>query len=102
MRVDRITEIINKTFPQASGFELEDLSHQHAGRAGTESHFKLLIVDAVFQGQSRVQRQRKINELLASEFEQGLHALTMRLLTPEEAEKQNVAFTVPNCQGNQN
>ena len=79
--------------------EITDESHMHAGRQGQESHFKILIVATEFDGQTRVMRQRSINQLLKEEFDQGLHALTMRLLTPDEFAKQANPFQSPNCQG---
>ena len=69
--------------------EIIDESHLHAGhagaRAGGDSHFKVLIVADVFDGRSRVDRQRLVNGLLADEFAAGLHALSLTTLTPDEA-----------------
>ena len=70
--------------------EVRDDSHMHAGHAGArpegETHFDVVIVSPDFEGQSRVVRQRSVYALLAAEFEGGLHALSVRALTPEEAE----------------
>jgi BolA protein len=49
-----------------------------------ETHFKILVASSEFSGLSRVQRQRRIYDLLATELKTGLHALTLRALTPEE------------------
>ncbi len=74
--------------------EIEDDSGRHAGhhheggvdgRAGGESHFNLLVVSTVFDGLSRVQRQRTINALLREELAGPVHALSIRALTPDEA-----------------
>ena len=74
--------------------EIEDDSGRHAGhhheggvdgRAGGESHFNLLVVSTVFEGLSRVQRQRTINALLREELAGPVHALSIRALTPDEA-----------------
>lgn len=74
--------------------ELEDDSHRHAGhhheggmdaKPGGESHFNLRIVAEAFDGQSRVQRQRTVNALLADELSGPVHALSIRALTPAEA-----------------
>ena len=74
--------------------EIEDDSGRHAGhhheggvdgRAGGESHFNLLVVSSVFEGLSRVQRQRTINALLREELAGPVHALSIRALTPDEA-----------------
>jgi BolA protein len=68
---------------------VEDDSARHAGHAGAqpggETHFNLLIVADAFTGQSRVARQRAVHEILAREFESGLHALSIRALSPAEA-----------------
>lgn len=95
-REQRIREILSQHFdPLLLGIENE--SHQHAGPA-TESHFKVLIVSDRFQGLSRVERQRAIQDLLKFEFQQGLHALTQRALTPEEHQKGlSQGFVSPNC-----
>jgi BolA protein len=59
--------------------------HGHAGwREGGETHFKVEIVSAAFDGQSRVARQRLVYQALAAEFAAGLHALALTTLTPSE------------------
>lgn len=68
--------------------EVIDESHLHAGHAGArpegESHFRVEIVSPRFIGKSRVDRQRMIYKLLDNEFVNGLHALSLKALTPEE------------------
>lgn len=70
-------------------FALEDESARHAGHAGArpggETHYRLRLVSAVFEGLSRVARQRLVYDLLAAEFSTGLHALSLELKTPAEA-----------------
>jgi len=75
--------------------EIEDDSARHAGhhheggvdgRPGGESHFNVLIVSAAFEGQGRVQRQRAVTALLRAELAGPVHALSIRALTPAEAE----------------
>jgi BolA family transcriptional regulator, general stress-responsive regulator len=72
--------------------EVRDDSHMHAGHAGArpegETHFDVVVVSPDFAGQSRVIRQRSVYSLLSEEFEGGLHALSMRALTPDEARKE--------------
>lgn len=79
--------------------ELVNESHNHSVPKNSETHFKLLLVSEEFQGLSRVQRQRKVYDLLAEELKNGVHALTMRLLTPEEYSKEQPAFISPKCHG---
>lgn len=71
--------------------EIVDESHLHSGHSGApeggESHFRVRIVAAAFEGLSRVDRQRKIYDLLADELAGPVHALALRAQTPAEAEK---------------
>lgn len=69
-----------------------DESHHHAGhghpgdkRHGNESHFRVEVVSAAFDGKSRVERHRMVNALLAQELAEGLHALAIGAKTPSEA-----------------
>jgi BolA protein len=68
---------------------IEDESSRHAGhsgeREGGESHFRIRIVSAAFQGLSRVERQRRVYAAVADEIAGGLHALALSTLTPDEA-----------------
>ena len=65
-----------------------DESHQHVGhggwREGGETHFRLDIVAAAFEGKSRVERHRLVNDALAEGFERGLHALAIKARAPGE------------------
>lgn len=67
---------------------IHDDSHRHAGHAGArtggESHFRLEIVSFLFAGESRVARQRRVYVLLDAELRDGVHALQLTTLTPEE------------------
>ena len=68
---------------------VKDESALHAGHAGHrpegETHFAVRIISDAFEGVSRVERQRRINTVLAEEFRNGLHALSLKALTPAEA-----------------
>jgi len=74
---------------QPQTLDVADDSAQHAGHAGHrpggETHFDVLVVAATFAGQSRVARQRLVYRLLADELRDGVHALALTTLTPEEA-----------------
>jgi BolA protein len=62
-----------------------DLHKGHAGhRPGGQSHFRVEIVSAAFEGQSRVARQRRVYEVLSEELKGGVHALALTTLTPAE------------------
>ncbi len=59
--------------------------HGHAGwREGGETHFKVEIVSAAFDGHNRLARQRLVYAALKAELDAGLHALAITTLTPGE------------------
>lgn len=66
-----------------------DDSHRHAGHAGSrpggETHFSIEVVAAAFAGQSRLERHRLVNTLLAEELAGPVHALAIKALAPDEA-----------------
>jgi BolA family transcriptional regulator, general stress-responsive regulator len=69
--------------------EIEDESARHAGHAGArpegESHFRVVIVAAAFEGRSRVERQRLVFAALGDLMRTDIHALSIQALTPAEA-----------------
>ena len=86
-RAGRIARRLREALaPQA--LEVADDSHRHAGHAGArpegETHFRVAVVSERFEGLSRVERQRLVNELLREEFDNGLHALQLSTRTPAE------------------
>jgi BolA protein len=69
--------------------EVIDFSHKHAkhreARQHGGSHFEVLIESPVFAGLSRLDRSRRVHDLLAPELARGLiHALTLTLRAPGE------------------
>jgi BolA protein len=67
-------------------------SHLHAGHQPAfdgkgETHFRIQLVATEFDGQSRVNRHRAINDLLKPELDAGLHALALDLAAPGEAKR---------------
>ncbi|MBE0421159.1 transcriptional regulator [Pseudoalteromonas haloplanktis] len=87
----------------AAGIECKHLnvvneSHMHS--AGTESHFKVIVVSEEFAGKRLLQRHREINEILKDELANHIHALAMHTYTPEEfTEHDGEAPQSPNCMG---
>ncbi|MDH3579213.1 MAG: BolA family transcriptional regulator [Hyphomicrobiales bacterium] len=69
--------------------EVVNESHLHAGHAGSpgtgSSHFRVTIVAAKFDGLSRVDRHRLVNEALARELAGPVHALALKTLSTQEA-----------------
>ena len=96
--MSKLTDIIRHKVETAFApqkLELIDESHLHIGhagaRAGGESHFRLYVVSAAFEGVSRVNRQRQVFAVLAAEMSEQVHALALKLLTPAEAQTQENA-----------
>lgn len=87
-RAERIENALRSTLSPVH-FVLTDESAKHAGHAGAspggETHYYVEMVSAVFEGQTRVARQRLVYRALDEEFETGLHALSLNLKTPLEA-----------------
>ena len=64
--------------------EVINESYMHNVPAGSESHFKVVVVADAFSGTMLVARHRKVNELLAEEIAGPVHALSIHAMTPEE------------------
>jgi stress-induced morphogen len=89
-RADRLTAVLTETFAPAVLKVIDDSAH-HAGHmgaaAGGQTHYSVLIVSEAFRGMNRVARSRAVHDTLAAEFAGGMHALALRLRTPEEHER---------------
>ena len=63
-----------------------DESHLHAGHVGArpsgETHFRVEIVSAAFDGCSRVDRQRLVYDVLRDELAGPVHALSVAATPP--------------------
>lgn len=72
-----------------SVLEIEDESAKHKGHAGWrpggETHFRITVVATVFEGKSRVERQRMVYDVLRDELADRVHALALATRTPAEA-----------------
>ncbi len=86
-----IKEIIEAKLTQALSpvsLTVLDESEKHRGhggwREGGETHFRVQIVAAAFSGMNRVGRHRAVNDLLADELANGVHALAIEVRAPEE------------------
>jgi len=64
-------------------------SAKHSGHMGDdgsgESHFTVEIESAAFVGQSRVGRQRLVNQALGDMMREKVHALAIKATAPGEA-----------------
>lgn len=84
---ERIREKLAQAL-QPSSLGIVNESHRHAGHAGDdgsgESHFRVTIVSGAFTGKSRVERQRMVYDLLSEELRGGIHALSLKVMSPDE------------------
>ena len=69
-----------------SQLEVIDGLHLHAGCIGArpegKTHFKVIVVSTVFEGESRVSAQRRVNKILAHESAITVHALSISASSP--------------------
>ncbi|MDO6462420.1 BolA/IbaG family iron-sulfur metabolism protein [Granulosicoccaceae sp. 1_MG-2023] len=63
---------------------VENESHNHNVPAGSESHFKVVIVSDQFEGKQLLARHRLVNAALKEELQGTIHALALHTLTPSE------------------
>lgn len=80
--------------------EVINESHMHSVPVNSETHFKLILVSTEFLGKPRIQRHRFINDLLKEELAGPVHALSLKLYTPEEWSAHNPeTLKSPDCRG---
>lgn len=86
-RAERMLQTLNAAFGDGA-VSIQDESALHAGHAGArpggETHYRVRIISARFNGLPRVARHRLVNAALTAEFGAGLHALALTTLTPGE------------------
>jgi stress-induced morphogen len=84
---------------QPSFLEVVNESDQHNVPANSETHFKVVIASAQFEGQRPVARHQKIYRALSEELAGPVHALALHTYTASEWEDQQVAPESPACLG---
>ncbi len=77
MKAEDIVAKIRAAIPDAV-VEMKDLT-------GTADHWQALIVSTAFAGKSLIQRHRLVMAALADELLGPIHALTLDVKTPDEA-----------------
>jgi BolA family transcriptional regulator, general stress-responsive regulator len=88
LRINEVETAVRAALQPVSLLVLDE-SHLHRGHAGArpygQSHYKVIAVSTMFEGKSRVERQRLVHAALGSAVGDSIHALSMTLLTPEQA-----------------
>jgi len=80
--------------------EVVNESANHRVPPGSETHFKVVLVADVFEGERPVARHRRVHSVLAGELTGGVHALALHTYTPSEWQrKSGTAPESPACAG---
>ncbi|OTA21323.1 transcriptional regulator BolA [Xenorhabdus beddingii] len=83
-----------------SHLEVIDESYRHNVPAGSESHFKIIVISNEFVEQRMLSRHRSVYSVLAKELEEGVHALALHTYTEKEwAELGDTVLASPACRG---
>lgn len=82
-RSELIEQQLNSAFSPLH-IEVLDESHMHSVPEGAQSHFKVTLVSPQFEQKSLLQRHRAVNQVLSDELENGIHALALHTMTPDE------------------
>ncbi len=80
--------------------EVVNESGNHNVPAGSESHFKVVLVSDTFTDLKLIARHKQVNGILRDELANDIHALAIHTYTPEEWRKKNGAAPMsPPCLG---
>lgn len=66
-------------FPQPTHLEVINESNMHNVPRGSETHFKVVVVSEAFDKESLIKRHRSVNEVLKTELEGPVHALSIQV-----------------------
>ena len=94
MMLHKIEAALEALQPQA--LQVEDESHMHS--RGQESHFKVVLVSAAFDGVRKVQRHQKVYAALGDLMQQ-FHALALHTFSPQEWQAEQAIPDSPHCRG---
>ncbi len=85
---------------QPEFLDVSNESYMHNVALESESHFKVVIVTNHFEGQRLLMRHRQVNQVLADELRNHIHALAIHTYTPQEWDDlQKQAPDSPMCLG---
>lgn len=84
---------------QPAVLEVLNESHMHSVPPNSETHFKVVIVTAAFDGKRKVARHQQIYGALSAQLEGPVHALALHTYTPAEWAEREQAPDSPDCMG---
>ena len=80
--------------------EVSNESHMHSVPPNSETHFKVVVGAAQFDGKRKVARHQQVYQVLADQLEGPVHALALHTYSPGEwAQRQQAAPDSPDCLG---
>jgi BolA protein len=80
--------------------EVANESHMHSVPANSQTHFRVVLVSASFDGRARVARHQQVYAALAAQLAGGVHALALHTYSPAEWERRVAdAPDSPACRG---
>ncbi|PSB92126.1 BolA family protein [Candidatus Pandoraea novymonadis] len=84
--IEDVIETRLRTTLRPIEFTLKNDSSRHTGHASAAAggHYQIRIVSAAFIGQNHVERHRLVYDALADLMENGIHALVIKALSPNE------------------
>lgn len=98
-----VQQIIETKLAERFPLEHLDVVNESGGHnvpAGSETHFKVVLVSDVFAGERLVGRHRQVNAALREELDGPVHALAIHTYTPQEwRERFGAAPMSPPCLG---
>ncbi len=91
---DRIYKKLAKSFPKAQ-VEVKNESHKHQTHKD-HSHFFVTVISKIFEDIPLKQRHQMVYSCLKEEFQEGIHALSVRAFTLKEWSSKE-KFKSPSC-----
>ncbi len=80
--------------------DIDNESPKHGLPLEAEKHFRVVAVSEFFIGLSRLERHRRVHEILSEELKDQIHALSVQAFTPEEwRAREGQTHASPNCRG---
>ncbi|MCP4445695.1 MAG: BolA family transcriptional regulator [Myxococcales bacterium] len=98
MSLEEIIEAALEDEFQPTHVEVLNESHKHNVAPGSESHFKVTLVCAEFEGKTLIARHRAINAIVDMKG-RGIHALALHAYAPSEWEPNDALSESPDCHG---
>jgi BolA protein len=95
---DTIEKKLNSSF-SINELTVENESHNHNVPAGSESHFKVVLVSNDFKGMNKVKQHQQIYKVLAEELAGEVHALALHTYDIEAWAAIRKAPESPDCLG---